>query len=240
MGVKCFFIEQSTKVRRYLRRHASDWDYSVTPAVNRLPCPLGSGHEVLAPLGEIEVAVPLSYETDERMTSGDLFPHDDARWPRACACGYEFKEVDMWQLSVDRLYRRIDTSEEMRLHEFPPGAMWFADWMLVEGTDHYRGPDGHCLVARLPDRSDWCVDGRANNCDSPCTNCRAAYNAHTFKAGTCMKYEDARPHKCWIRHGDPRTGVVTVDKDGVTCNAGAGSIATSKWHGFLRGGMLVE
>ena len=52
-------------------------------------------------------------------------------------------------------------------------------------------------------------------------------------------YEDARPHKCWVRHGDPRTGIVTVDKNGVTCGAGAGSIATRGWHGFLREGMLV-
>jgi hypothetical protein len=55
----------------------------------------------------------------------------------------------------------------------PPGAMWFADWLLNEdGTMRsrpgHRPPDGHVLVVRVPSRlcigRDWNVDGPANNC----------------------------------------------------------------------------
>jgi lambda family phage portal protein len=48
----------------------------------------------------------------------------------------------------------------------------------------------------------WDIDGRASNCTRP----------------------DDDTHRCWVRHGDPRTGVVHVDKDGDTCGAGSGSI----------------
>jgi hypothetical protein len=241
-SVKCFFLEPSTTVRRSLRRYASDWDYDGSPAVNRLPCPAGYQHEAEAFLDMLEVPVPIGTETDERMTSGDIFLHDYPSWPRSCACGFEFREEDGWQLSVNRLYRRVDTGEEARLHEFGPGAMWYADWMLQEGSDAWRGPDGHSLVVRLPDGHDWNVDGYCSNCDSPCAACRVAKHAHPAWRGPesdTHPFEDARPHKCWVRHGDPRTGAVTVDKNGVTCGAGAGSIATAKWHGFLRGGYLV-
>jgi hypothetical protein len=47
-------------------------------------------------------------------------------------------------------------------------------------------------------------------------------------------------HKCWVRHGDPRTGELHVDKNGVTCSAGAGSILSGSYHGFLHNGYLVE
>jgi hypothetical protein len=41
-----------------------------------------------------------------------------------------------------------------------------------------------------------------------------------------------------VRHGTPPD--VTVDKNGLTCNAGGGSIQVPGWHGFLRNGELVE
>jgi hypothetical protein len=34
----------------------------------------------------------------------------------------------------------------------------------------------------------------------------------------------------------PKTGRLHVDKNGNTCAAGAGSIITGKWHGFLHNG----
>ncbi len=46
-----------------------------------------------------------------------------------------------------------------------------------------------------------------------------------------------RPHKCWIRHGTPPD--LTVDKNGVTCNAGAGSILVGDYHGFLVNGRFT-
>lgn len=79
-----------------------------------------------------------------------------------------------------------------------------------------RGEDGIYLMVRLPDGHDWAVDSEASNCTKP-----------------------GEPHHCWIRHGDPRECRVTVDKNGDTCAAGAGSIASPNWHGFLQNGVLV-
>lgn len=75
--------------------------------------------------------------------------------------------------------------------------------------------EGKHLHVLLPDGHEWDVDGRAKNC--------------TMK--------DDRSHRCWVREGDPPN--VTAGKTGHTCSAGAGSIATGKWHGFLRGGKLI-
>lgn len=156
-------------------------------------------------------------------------PHDDPRWPTECArgCGYQFTDGDVWQEWQEQLYRRADTGEVVSLRPrrdydpegaptpAPPGAMWNAWWM--PDTPAWRGPDGMALMVRLPDGHDWHVDGEASNC--------------TRKGDTT--------HKCWVRHGDPRTGQVTAGKDGDTCAAGAGSIASHGYHGFLRDGVLT-
>jgi len=205
--VPCFLITKTDRVRRKLRRYfsAPDWKQQI--------CPIhGSMHNASA----IVDVVP---DTDQ--ASGDSWPHDDPRWPKVCDCGqYNFTEQDHWQLFIEHLFRR-DTGEEHTLREAPPGAMWYADWM-IEGVDQskhgnlYRGPDGHCLMVRCPDGHDWCVDSRCSNCTLPNDNI----------------------HKCWVRHGTPPN--ITVDKNGVTCAAGAGSILTPKWHGFLTSGVLSE
>lgn len=120
--------------------------------------------------------------------------------------------------SVD-IYRRTDTGQLTTLHDAPVGAMWYADWYGAER----RGPDGHYLVVRVPTNHDWCVDSRCSNCTLP--------------------NDDV--HRCWVRHGVPP--VITVDKAGLTCKAGAGSLGVHggpnggyRWHGFLRNGYLVE
>jgi hypothetical protein len=149
---------------------------------------------------------------DDR-TLEERTPRDDPRWPTHCSCGYEFQPDDEWQDFTRELYRRADTGEEMTLAAAPHGAMWFAPWL--SDCDEYRGPDGRTLVVKLPpDGHQWIVDSRASNCTMP----------------------DDKTHKCWVRHGEPP--LVTVDKNGPTCNAGAGSILTPHWHGFLRNGQL--
>jgi len=57
------------------------------------------------------------------------------------------------------------------------------------------------------------------------------------RASNCGSRDDDE-HRCWVRHGEPPD--LTVDKQGLTCTAGAGSIVTDTWHGFLRGGYLVD
>lgn len=105
----------------------------------------------------------------------------------------------------------------------PVGAMWYADWIqeaywppVGEGQSlvAWRGPDGHTLVVRVRPNFDWSPDRRASN---------------------CTRLDDDK-HKCWVRHGEPPN--ITVDKDGDTCSAGAGSIVAPDWHGFLRNGVL--
>lgn len=112
-------------------------------------------------------------------------------------------------IAQERLWKRVDTGEERMLRDFPAGAMWFADWL----EDFHVGPDGRCLVVKTPG-GDWVIDSRASNCTLP----------------------NDKEHKCWIRHGTAPD--ITVDKNGKTCAAGAGSIGIGTYHGFLRNGHL--
>jgi hypothetical protein len=135
----------------------------------------------------------------------------DPSWPTHCACGYEFEENDARQVFRESIWERQDTGEEVTLRDAPVGAMWNAYWLNdVKG---YIGPDGQSLYVKTPG-GDWCIDGIASN---------------------CTRRED-RVHKCWVRHGDAPN--ITVDKNGDTCAAGAGSIICGSYHGFLRGGFL--
>jgi hypothetical protein len=137
----------------------------------------------------------------------------DPRWPKSCACGHVFEASSPWQLFSRQLYRRTDTGEEMTLRDAPVGAMWDATW--YHDTPAYCGPDGRSIVVKTPG-GEWMIDSRASNCTLP----------------------NDREHKCWIRHGTPPD--LTVDKNGKTCAAGAGSIQLGNYHGFLRNGHLEE
>lgn len=77
--------------------------------------------------------------------------------------------------------------------------------------------DGDAVVCVLPDGHHWHIDSFANNCTKP----------------------DDKEHRCWVRHGS-KPGVIHVDKNGLTCSAGAGSIATPEFHGFLHNGELYS
>lgn len=114
-----------------------------------------------------------------------------------------------------RCWRRADTGEELpHTADFGVGAIWCATWYPKNMTwDNETGPH---LIVRCPSGRDWDIDSRCSNCTLP----------------------NDRAHRCWRRHGVPPN--VTVDKIGATCAAGAGSILLPNWHGFLRGGELVE
>ncbi len=136
----------------------------------------------------------------------------DPRWPTQCECGYVFATDDTSQVFIERVWRRADTRELTTLKAVSDGAMWYA-WWYPEG---WAGPDGKTLIVKVPNNHDWNVDGACNNCTRP-----------------------NEKHYCWIRHGVPPN--ITVDKGqpGESCKAGAGSIMTKDWHGFLRNGFLV-
>ncbi len=197
--IKCYFLEPTNRYRRRLRRYT--WRDKVAVP----PCPLRRDqpfHDASALLDVVEAL--------EHPTSGDTWPHDDARWPLACGCGYRFTAEAEWQLFVDQIYHCAETGEDTTLRDARPGAMWYADWYHTL----WPGPDGHTLVVKTPG-GDWIVDSEASNCT-----------------------RKGESHHCWIRHGVPP--IITVDKDGDTCAAGAGSIQAGAYHGFLRNGVLQE
>jgi hypothetical protein len=110
---------------------------------------------------------------------------------------------------------RSDTGERHERNcEFGAGAMWFATWYGPKYSE-WQNQAGPPLIVRCPGERDWNIDSRCSNCGLP----------------------DDRLHRCWVRHGEPPN--ITVDKAGVTCSAGAGSIVLPNWHGFLRNGELV-
>jgi hypothetical protein len=96
-----------------------------------------------------------------------------------------------------------------------PGAMFWIHFSSGQCDNHEPPCEKHLMVV-CPDGHMWNIDSRCSNCGSP---------------------ED-KLHHCWVRHGDVPN--ITVDKNGVTCSAGGGSIQTPDWHGFLRNGQLVD
>lgn len=157
---------------------------------------------------------------------------DDPRWPSKCRhCGEAFEG---WRVqSAEHLYTRSDTKAILTIREAPDGAMWWAPWYADH--DDYRGPDGRCLVVRTPGGRDWIVDSVASNCDLPCGVCKVARNKH---GKSDHQYVPVRPHKCWVRSGEPPKVTAGKGKPGESCTAGAGSILTELWHGHLRNGVL--
>lgn len=218
--IKVFWIEPTDRERQWLRRFSYGKDR---------PCPKSSyGCDAMFELGEGDVLYTADGYIDATSRK-PMPPRDDPRWPKVCAaCGQPFGKKDEFQLHTKQIYVRPDTGARCTLNDAPPGACWDAWWIHhrnrrkyeaapVPGVGNMVGDDGRSLIVRCPDGHDWMVDSRASNC--------------TMK--------DNNTHHCWVRHGKPEDGTLHVDKAGNTCAAGAGSIATGKWHGFLHCGFLT-
>jgi hypothetical protein len=177
-------------------------------------CPGGNGyyHNASEPIfEELEECSEEGYLTNG---TKPMPPRDDPRWPTQCQCGYAFQQGDEWQRDTDMIYRRTDTGQEMSISDAPAGAMWYSPW-----TDRFHVPQSeHNLVVKTPG-GEWQIDSQASN---------------------CLMKEDHKQekHHCWIRHGEAPN--ITVDQQGVTCGAGAGSIQCGNYHGFLRNGYLED
>lgn len=113
------------------------------------------------------------------------------------------------------IYRRPDTGEEKTLSEWEPGAMWYADWLDSTFTPQLD----HVLIVKLPNRDEWVIDAQCSNC--------------TMKGDIWQ-----REHHCWVIEGQ-NLPKISVGKNGKTCSAGAGSIMSGDYHGFLRDGNLT-
>jgi hypothetical protein len=179
-----------------------------------------SGSQCQGPMGYHDAMTRIEDAPDhpQERANGDVIPgwiedkpRDDPRWPVTCTCGFAFPESAAWQTFQQMIWRREDTGEEFTLRDAPIGAMWDASWW--HGHPQWVGADGRCLIVRTPG-GDWMIDSRCSNCTMP----------------------DDNVHKCWVRHGEPPN--ITVDKNGNTCSAGAGSILCGSYHGFLREGYL--
>lgn len=140
----------------------------------------------------------------------------DAAWDTTRPCGACGKDAALSSQGFSTIYRRVDTGAELN----PDGGPLPAGAVYAQNPEYAYadGPDGRSLMCVLPDGHVWGIDGRANNCTLP----------------------DDKEHRCWVRHGRPEDGTLHVDKAGLTCAAGAGSIATSKYHGFLHHGVLRD
>ena len=140
-------------------------------------------------------------------------PHEDSRWPVKCeGCDYRFTDSDQWQDFTRQVYVDKASGKTYTLLDKAPGMMWDAFWM----PECWQGPDGRSLVVVCPDGHEWMIDSRASNCTLP----------------------NDSVHRCWTRAGVPPR--ITVDKShGPTCAAGAGSILTPGYHGFLRQGVFT-
>jgi hypothetical protein len=208
MNVRCFFLESIGRSRLTLRRYSRD----------EAKCPVTgwSYHNAEAPLFDVAERYEFDpyfnacvYRHDGPHSREEVPAEFQEKWPQQCACGHSFTDADPYQVFSDHLYRRIDTEEILTDRNAPVGAMWWAPW-----ADQYFRPQLEHVLAVMTPGGVWMPDHRATNCTMP----------------------DDSEHKCWILRGTPPD--CTVDKDGNTCAAGAGSILIGGYHGFLRNGQL--
>lgn len=211
--IRCFMIEPAGRATLSLRRYASaDCPASPKRGYHNAQVPLFEVNERLETVEGFDRPV---FRHDGPRNPADVPTEHASRWPTTCECGYIFTASDARQVFSETLYRRADNGETVTLRTAPPGAMWWLTWM--EGLFHPQlGASPLCVMTP---GGEWIVDSRANNCTMP--------DDHNQER-----------HHCWIAHGTPPD--VTVDKNGVTCGAGAGSIGAGSYHGFLRGGFLED
>lgn len=214
--IRCFLLEPTDRAELGLRRYGGK------------ACPAMPGdhsyHEALNLIGEITEPIPDWSTPDWHQGFPPPPPLAECEghpaWPPACRCGYVFDATfpDPEAEAVEDGDRwQVWTNRLWR--RVDTGEITTLRNAPVGGVWnaawlHRTGPDGLAIVVKTPG-GDWHVDSRATNCGRP----------------------DDDVHRCWVRHGTPPD--LTVDKNGDTCTAGAGSIAMGDYHGFLQNGHLT-
>lgn len=145
MPWKCFITEPSDLACRSLRRYATD---------SKCSGPM-SYHNISA---VIDPEIPAASNKEGGFLKDGY--EEDPRWPAKCACGYEFKAEDQWQVNVNRLYKGAPEGKLYVLRELPPGAMWNAHWL---DAPKWQGPDGKAWVVMFPGGHEWVVYGPSSN-----------------------------------------------------------------------------
>lgn len=158
--VACFWCERAPVAEERLRRHSEE------------PCPGGGWHDAAVVIGTVPWDDPASGGSGY-----DDLPHDDPRWPTACArCARPFLPTETWQHAVDQMYLRVGTGEILPMRMLPPGAMWDSWWLPAKWT----GADGKHLTVKLPDGTDWVIDGPATDGSRPWARTGAIPNVSVF------------------------------------------------------------
>lgn len=146
--LQCFMLIETDGIRRSLRRYAPG------------SCGLsGCGYHnaqveiepATAPIG----ATTPWYESDAA----------DPRWPRACACSFEFLDSHERQVFAERLYKCSNTEALSTFREAPAGAFCWADYLKDSPGSIYhraRGGGPH-LFLRCPGGGWWDLDAKASN-----------------------------------------------------------------------------
>lgn len=213
----CYWLEPTGQLRRSLRRYVS----------GASTCPIHGYHNVHYYLDEVPA------EWVERDYGQGVVKHyadwihegpsdDDVRWPMHCDCGYTFQAQDKRQLFTEELWKKSDGTI-VTLRDAEPGAMWNAAWM----AKWHRGPDGMCLVVKLPNGLDWVIDDWASNCGL----------VKEVAPGQGRQFTGRDDQKCWQRVGTPPK-ITVIRQSCPHCGVGGGSIQSGNWHGFLTDGVL--
>ena len=152
MPTECFLIEPTDTANLRYRRFTYDRDCPTNP---------GGGHH--AEVRGQDAPIVLTERGYIDTIPADPF---DPEWRQVttCACGYAFVDTDPYQVIQDRYYVDIVGSRfsirSTGPFAAPPGAMWRLPW--YEDTD-WVGPEGHSYMLRLPDKTDWAMDGPARD-----------------------------------------------------------------------------
>lgn len=212
MAVQCYMLDRLNYVVPKLNTYT--WTSEA-----RCPNQENAGHWASVSLDRLYDEVKYGYSITR--DDSELLHDPQTRWP--VICEYCNAPIDPLfahhQVHHERIWVRRDTQEEIFLHDAPAGAMWFAPWF----DDTWKPQLDHVLCVRTPGRqAEWIVDSQASNCTLP-------------------DDKHMEQHHCWVISGTTADlPNITVGKGGPTCSAGAGSVQTHSWHGFLRDGWLVE
>lgn len=146
-----------------------------------------------------------------RVETEPQLPNPSRDWEGKCEqCGAAIP----WQDAEVRLGGGTKQIWDTPSGNIEPGCMyWMDDYR--DRCLHWDNCEGRHLHAVLPNGHPWDIDSRARNCNRP----------------------DDRQHRCWVRTGEPPN--ITVGKGGNTCSAGAGSIVSRDYHGFLINGVFT-
>lgn len=144
--VQCFLLERTNLAERSYRRYGSGSSCTGRYGYHNASVVINDTE----PFGESDYDGYSPLATEEEKL--------DPKWPKTCSCGYTFKDDDIWQINIIRLYRDPRDQKLYISDKSPSGAMWFVDF-----PDNWKGPDGHSLAVMLPDGNIWNPDVPSKN-----------------------------------------------------------------------------